>query len=192
MSTPVLSTDERPVPRSPLRVLPIPESAPTPLPDEAFDLHAADPPRSEQAVLELAFPGSAPTAPRSPALGSTDELNFGPQPTPTADLPDPDGWSARMAVALVEVVTGGRSAAQLMRWLAPAVHDSLVRRQSRTIRRGTALRRPVRVRRVRATHPRDGVVEATVVLLDGSRIRAVALRLEGLDRRWVVTAAQLG
>ena len=36
--------------------------------------------------------------------------------------------------------------------------------------------------------PRDGVVEAVVIVHGRARARAVALRLEGLDERWRATA----
>jgi len=36
--------------------------------------------------------------------------------------------------------------------------------------------------------PRDGVVEAVVIVRGRARTRAVALRLEGLDQRWRATA----
>jgi hypothetical protein len=36
--------------------------------------------------------------------------------------------------------------------------------------------------------PRDGVVEAVVIVHGRARTRAVALRLEGLDNRWRATA----
>lgn len=48
------------------------------------------------------------------------------------------------------------------------------------------------VRSTRVCVLRDGVVEACAVVLDGPRVRAVALRLEGLDGRWRVTALQIG
>uniref|UniRef100_UPI00262EF298 Rv3235 family protein n=1 Tax=uncultured Pseudokineococcus sp. TaxID=1642928 RepID=UPI00262EF298 len=48
------------------------------------------------------------------------------------------------------------------------------------------------VRRVRITHPADGVVEAAAVVMDTDRVRAVALRLEGWDTRWRLTALELG
>jgi hypothetical protein len=38
------------------------------------------------------------------------------------------------------------------------------------------------------TAPRDGVVEAVVVVTSRARARAVAIRLEGLDRRWRASA----
>jgi hypothetical protein len=39
--------------------------------------------------------------------------------------------------------------------------------------------------------PRDGVVEATVVIRNPVRVRAVAIRLEGLDRRWRASAVSV-
>ena len=36
--------------------------------------------------------------------------------------------------------------------------------------------------------PRDGVVEAVVIVTGRARTRAVAIRLEGLDERWRATA----
>src|SRR5699024_10785455 len=40
--------------------------------------------------------------------------------------------------------------------------------------------------------PADDVAEASVVLADGSRVRALALRLVGRDGRWLLDAFQIG
>ena len=40
--------------------------------------------------------------------------------------------------------------------------------------------------------PAQDVCEASAVVYDGDRVRAVALRAEALDDRWRVTALQLG
>ena len=48
------------------------------------------------------------------------------------------------------------------------------------------------VRSVRIGEPRDGVVEACALVSDGGRLRAVAVRMEGLDGRWRVTALEIG
>ena len=49
-------------------------------------------------------------------------------------------------------------------------------------------RRPFSIGSTRVCAPRDGVIEAVVVVHGRARTRAVALRLEGLDRRWRATA----
>lgn len=59
-------------------------------------------------------------------------------------------------------------------------------------RRPRGLRRPAVVRRVRVQEPADGVVEACAVIVHQDRVRAMALRLRGLDGRWIVTALQVG
>jgi hypothetical protein len=48
------------------------------------------------------------------------------------------------------------------------------------------------VRRVRICQPGDGIVEACAVVVDNGRVRAIALRMTGIDRRWVVSALQVG
>jgi hypothetical protein len=48
------------------------------------------------------------------------------------------------------------------------------------------------VRGVRVCEPADGVAEASAVVVDGGRVRALAFRLVGLDGRWRVEALQIG
>jgi hypothetical protein len=48
--------------------------------------------------------------------------------------------------------------------------------------------RPERVRSVHVSEPADGVAELSVVLVGAGRPRALALRLEGWDGRWICTA----
>jgi hypothetical protein len=119
------------------------------------------------------------------------DTTFERQPTATAQLPPADAFAARLAVAAVEVAAGARPATQLMRHCAPRVFESLVRRQAH--RAGRLTRRPaVALRRVRVCHVRDGVVEAAVIVVVARRVRPVAVRLEGLDGRWLVTALEMG
>ncbi|WP_460524828.1 Rv3235 family protein, partial [Flindersiella endophytica] len=48
------------------------------------------------------------------------------------------------------------------------------------------------VRSVHVSEPADGVAEAAVHVQHGSRSRAIAVRIEGLDGRWRCTALELG
>ncbi len=59
-------------------------------------------------------------------------------------------------------------------------------------RRAPGPRRPAIVRRVRVCEPADGIVEACAVVVSHGRVRALAIRLEGLDGRWLVTALTIG
>lgn len=136
---------------------------------------------------------TAQCAPGTPGTSAAarDDAMFGPVHTPTADLPDPQRWAGQIAMSVAQVCVGARPAPQVARHLSPAIYESVLRRHSRAVRRGTGTRRPMRVRRVLVDHTRDGVVEAAVVLDDGGRIRPIALRLDGEDGRWIVTALEM-
>jgi hypothetical protein len=114
--------------------------------------------------------------------------------TPGHALPEPGRWAAQFVQAAVEVTTGLRPSSQLIRWTSDEVQTMLTRRAGLARAAAARGRRPRRsvVRSTRVCIPRDGVAEASAVVTDGSRFRAVALRLEGLDGRWRVTALQIG
>ena len=116
---------------------------------------------------------------------------FGPQHTFSKDLPEPKVWVASMAQALVEVMSGARPAPQVIRWTTPEVYSGVARRNAASVRRAVVARRAI-VRRVRICEPADGVVEACAIVVDNGRVRALAMRLTGVDRRWVVSALQVG
>ncbi|HEY8654603.1 MAG TPA: Rv3235 family protein [Dermatophilaceae bacterium] len=116
---------------------------------------------------------------------------FGPQRTLSRQLPEPEAWVTHMAQALVEVMSGARPAPQVIRWTTTEVYAVLARRNAVSGRRATVARRAL-VRRVRICEPADGVVEACAVVVDNGRVRAIAMRLTGVDRRWVVSELQVG
>ena len=118
---------------------------------------------------------------------------FAPQPTPTAQLPDPAPLLRSLTQGVLEVLAGVREVDQLARWFDEDSYQRLCTRANLSGRarsaRGIAPARPVfEIRSLRHTSPADGVVEATVVVAGPGRTRAVAIRLEGLDRRWRATS----
>lgn len=128
---------------------------------------------------------------------ASDDTLFGPQRTARDDLPDPTWWAGRITHALIEVMTGLRPAPQVVRWTSPEVYAVVARRSALAARRAAnpgarTTRHRLSVLRVRVCEPVNGVIEAAVVLQHGSRVRAVALRLEGQDGKWRVTALQIG
>lgn len=174
---------------TPIHIVPAPSARPVgvPLPtrDEAARQRALGAPYVQDA-LAVDF-----------RLASDDAV-FGVQPTPADDLPDARSWSAHVGQALVEVMHGARPPAQVLRWTSPEVYTVVARRGALAARRaghplrqGEGVVRRVRVRAARVCHPRDDVAEASLVLHDGGRLRALAIRLEGRDGRWVVTALQV-
>ncbi|MGB5952326.1 MAG: Rv3235 family protein, partial [Ornithinimicrobium sp.] len=48
------------------------------------------------------------------------------------------------------------------------------------------------VRSAHASTPGDGVAEVAALVVHNGRHRAVALRLEGVDGRWLITALEMG
>lgn len=164
-----------------LRVLPIPSHEPPVI--DADEAHRDQPPAAVdyvQDALAVDFTHDA------------DDTWFERRPTATLDLPDPEVFTARISQAIVEVLAGTRPASQVVRWTSAEVYAVLARRSLVATRRGVAARRPPVVRRVRVCQPADGVVEASAVVVHPDRVRAMALRLIGLDGRWVVTELQVG
>lgn len=118
---------------------------------------------------------------------------FAPQPTPTSELPDPAPLLRSLTQGVLEVLAGVREVDQLARWFSEDAFRRLVTRANLSARarsaRGVPPARPTFViRSLRVTEPVDGVIEAVIVVAGPGRTRAVALRLEGIDRRWRATS----
>ncbi len=159
-----------------LLVLPVPDSRPPVRP--ADEIFAASGAAVLQEGLALDF--------------DADDEVFAHQSTRRLQLPDPVPVVGALAQAFVEVMSGLRPPAQVSRWAAPEVYAVLSRRSVVATRRGPTPRRPAVVRRVVVQEPADGVAEACAVVVHHDRVRAVALRLTGLDGRWIVTRLSIG
>jgi hypothetical protein len=195
-----------------IQIMPVPCSEP-PYDDErqqdAVQVAGANAISSKhvQGALALAFalPSGLPAIPAGPiepaplrvvpdpVPSSVDDDDDGPRRhvlTPRSELPDPRRFAGRLAQAIVEVVSGGRPAAQLARWTTQEVYDDIRGRLSVLARSGApGLRRIVAgtVRSVHVTETASGVAEVCAVVQRSGRAIAVALRLEGLDGRWMCT-----
>jgi Family of unknown function (DUF6459) len=174
-------------PLPPIRVRPIPDISPPIIDSRVAVLAELSP--FVQGTLAISFnarydASADPGDPEDPAY-------FGPQRTLSGDLPEPQAWVSHMAQALVEVMSGARPAPQVIRWTTPEVYSAIARRNAASARRTMVARRAI-VRRVRICEPVDGVVEACAVVVDNGRVRALAMRLTGVDGRWVVSALQVG
>lgn len=149
-----------------------------------------------RAVDALGHPGYIQDSLAVDLASASDEQLFGPQSTSRADLPEPAAWVGQIAQAIVEVMSGLRPAAQVVRWTTPQVYAVIARRGALAGRRRangsrvTALRAVVRS--VHVCEPADGVAECSVVVSEGVRVRAMAVRLTGQDGRWRVEALQIG
>ena len=118
---------------------------------------------------------------------------FGHQPTSSAELPDPTQLIENLTRCVVEILAGARDLEQLSRWVTDDVYRHLLKRVVLSARARQAKGRPATrpnftIGSTTQCAPRDGVVEAVVIVHGRARTRAVALRLEGLDQRWRATA----
>jgi len=101
--------------------------------------------------------------------------------------------------AAIEVLAGTRPAQQLSRRLDPRCLAALQHRAALTRRVASGasptagrLHRNPSVRSVRACRVSDDVYEASAVVAEESRVRAVALRLERGAAAWRVTVLEIG
>lgn len=118
---------------------------------------------------------------------------FAPQPTPTNELPDPAPLLRSLTQGVLEALAGVREVDQLARWFSEEAFRNLIIRSNLSARarsaRGVAPARPTfEIKSLRVAEPIDGVIEAVVVVAGPGRTRAVAVRLEGIDRRWRATS----
>jgi len=166
---------------TPLRIVPAPRTRPPVLSElESWVPEDGSTSRYVQDALAVDFDSM------------TDDQLFGERPTRRDDLPDPRPWAGHIAQGLVEVMAGARPAPQVLRWTTPEVYAAVARRAAVSARRGAGSARRTVVRGVRVCEPADGVAEASAVVVDGGRVRALAFRLVGIDGRWRVEALQVG
>jgi hypothetical protein len=118
---------------------------------------------------------------------------FGQQPTSTASLPDPRPLLENLTRCVVEILAGARELEQIARWVSDDVYRHLLKRvvissRARQAKGQKSTRPSFTIGSTTICEPRDGVVEAVIIVRGRARVRAVALRLEGLDSRWRATA----
>jgi len=118
---------------------------------------------------------------------------FGAQPATRAALPNPEPLLENLTRCVIEILAGARDLEQIARWVDDDVYRHLLKRVVLSTRarqaKGQVARAPnFTIGSMSIYEPRDGVVEAVVIVIGKARTRAVALRLEGFDTRWRATA----
>jgi hypothetical protein len=118
---------------------------------------------------------------------------FGLQPASTRALPNPAPLLENLTRCVIEILAGARDLEQIARWVTDDVYRHLLRRvvlstRARRARGQQATRPSFSIGSTSICQPRDGVVEAVIIVRGRARTRAVAIRLEGLDKRWRATA----
>lgn len=121
---------------------------------------------------------------------------FGHQPSSRSQLPDPEPLLINLTRCVIEVLAGARELEQLARWVSDDVYKHLLKRvilsaRARAVKGQRAQRPTISIGHITISEPRDGVIEAVVIVQSKVRVRAVALRLEGLDSRWRASAINI-
>ncbi len=152
------------------------------------------PPQRNQPQLDLTDqePGYAePTVDNDRGVRmSTVKTRWAARPRP--GLPDAQEWSAKLALAIIQALTGQRPAAQLNRWVVDEVLAAISMYQRRSLRTHGLIAMPVALRSIRVQHPDPEVAEVSAHVVIGKRSAAMAFRLEALGDRWLCTALELG
>ena len=196
------------------RLCAVPESAP-PYDDEALPEVAPIARRAGGPVAAVNRPGPRRATGAGPAAAAAGPASAGrPPAADSAEAAEPGGreaaegpeparsrrdgqqpratppWPSQFAQLLAETLAGARSSHQLTPWTTERARGH-IRRLGPLL---SASQQP-RIRRVVASTPASGIVELTVVVNFGPRVRALAVRLERTDRgtsrqSWLCTAIE--
>ena len=110
--------------------------------------------------------------------------DFAPIPTSAQDLPDLVEWTSRFALNVVEIWAGRRSPNQLASQCHHRIFSELVRKSGSQKQVG-------HIRKIHIQEPLDGICEATITVRFEDRLRAILVRFEGMDQRWLCTTLTL-
>ena len=169
-----------------LRLLPVPPCEP-PYDDElpARAVTAAPAPLGPLRTLTPPPLRLVPALPSGP-LPADDEED-GPRRTPAGDLPSARPVAHALVQGLLEVLAGVRPVGQLQKATTPELFAEL--EQTVHARPRTDGARPATgaIRSLHVQERPEGVAEVCATVRRGSRLAALALRLEGLGGRWTCT-----
>lgn len=134
-----------------------------------------------------------PAASSRTSVAAASEEYFGHQPSTRSALPDPEPLLENLTRCVIEILAGARDLEQISRWVTDDVYRHLLKRvvlsaRARQAKGQQATRPTFAIGSTSVSEPRDGAVEAVVIVRGRARTRAVAIRLEGMDSRWRATA----
>jgi len=117
-------------------------------------------------------------------FGEDFDPEFAPEPTSAEDLPDITELMSQFMHNVLEIWAGRRSASQVQAMCHHLIFADIQR---------TAGQQKVlgRIRKIKLTQPLDGICESAITVRYGDRLRVVAIRFEGLGKRWLCTALTL-
>lgn len=107
-----------------------------------------------------------------------------PLPTSATELPDIQRWVMNFATNFLEILAGRRTPAQLATRCHRVIFLRLTSMAGTTDEIG-------RIRKIHQEAPLDGICESVITVRFGERIRALVIRAEGVDGRWLCTSLRL-
>jgi hypothetical protein len=139
----------------------------------------------------VVFPPQVPAIPKlylvpTPEYleGEEPDPEMAKRPSPLTDLPKLDDWVGKYVVSLVEICGGKRPVQQLARWTHRVTYQQLISLIGQW--------KPLpKIRKFYISEPLEGIAEVTITLRFETRVRALALRFEGIEKRWVCTNMEL-
>ena len=117
-------------------------------------------------------------------FGESYEDDDRPRPTPSAALPNVHLWTMSLAVSALEVFAGRRNPAQLAMRCHRVVYNDLLVCAGMSKEIG-------RVIKIHQDFPFDGIAESSITIKFSDRFRAMVIRAEGINERWLCTALEL-
>jgi hypothetical protein len=121
----------------------------------------------------------------TPSLfGESFEDDDRPRPTSTSALPDIHLWTMSLAVSALEVFAGRRNPAQLAMRCHRVIYDELLVSAGMSKEIG-------KIMKIHQDFPLDGIVESIITVKFSERLRAMVIRAEGINDRWLCTALEL-
>lgn len=124
-----------------------------------------------------------------------DEVYY-PSEQELKSMPDPAPLLPAIATLVVEVIAGARGVDQLSNLVSDQVYERLRGRIAQRNRADAQSQRPplmpkFAVGKIRTDSPRPGIIESVVLITTQQRTRAVAIRLEPVNRKWRATSVSV-
>lgn len=159
------------------------------------DTALTPPTQAEESPTQADAPTTASLSPASTASSTAASPEVAPVER-AGRMDDPEQLCAALALCVVEIIAGARPLDQVAYWVTDAVYLHLLRRSVIAARaRAVAAEEPMRPRvsigTPRLFQPREGAVEAVVMIHQTPRSRAMTIRLERHRARWRATALSM-
>lgn len=116
--------------------------------------------------------------------GESYDPDFAPNPSPLTELPNIERWTLTYVVSVLEILAGRRSVQQIARSTHRFTYNTLLKKIGNT-------KEVPKIRKFHRHQPIEGVVEVAVTLVFSERVRVLAARFEGVDRKWLCTEIEI-